>query len=78
MSVTTFTVPDWFDPASAAAPVFILQDGLSRFSAAGIEHSNSAALFEATVNPDAAKALASVTVSVTTGGRLVLYGATAY
>jgi hypothetical protein len=78
MSSTIFTVPDWFSPWTATAPVFVVQDGLSRFSTSGVDYSDSAALFGATVSPNPAKTLTSVTVSATSGGRLALYGATAY
>jgi hypothetical protein len=72
-------VPDWFQSFNAAAPVFVVQSGLSRFSVDGDDYSESGALYGAAVVVNAAKALATVTVATTaTGGRLVIYGATAY
>lgn len=78
-AVTSFTVPDWFQSGSATTPVFVVQSGLSRFSLDGDDFSHGAALYGAAVVVDATKALTSVTVATTaTGGRLVIYGATAY
>jgi hypothetical protein len=77
--VTSFTVPDWFQSWAASSPVFVVQSGISRFSSAGDDYSNGAALYGATVPANDAKTLASVTVTTAGGnGRFVLYGATAY
>jgi hypothetical protein len=77
-STTTFTVPDWFASFTAAAPVFVVTSGLSRYSAGGFDFSHGAALFGVRLTADPTKTLMSVTVSVSSGGRLALYGATAY
>ena len=76
----SFTVPDWFNSSQAVSPVFVVQSGLSRFSMlGGDDFREGAALYGASVVVNSAKALASVTVGTTaSGGRLVLYGATAY
>jgi hypothetical protein len=79
--VTSFTVPDWFQYSSAVAPVFVVQSGLSRFSAGTPDDdSDTPALYGATAQANPAKTLVSVTISVAGGSnnRFVLYGATAY
>jgi hypothetical protein len=77
--VTSFTVPDWFQSNTAAAPVFVVQDSLSRFSSGGDDYSTGAALYGATAVANPAKTLASVTVTTSgTTARFVLFGATAY
>jgi hypothetical protein len=71
------TIPNWFSPNPAFLNVFVLQDSLSRFSAAGFDSSDGYTLAGASASANSAKTLTSVTV----GGalsRLVLYGATAY
>jgi hypothetical protein len=76
-SRTTFTVPDWFTPGAAAAPVFVVASGFSRYSG-DFDFSHGASFYGATIAADPAKTLTSVTLAVTSGGRLAFYGATAY
>jgi hypothetical protein len=79
--VTSFTVPDWAQSFAAAAPVFVMQSDLSRFSSSvPTDFSDDFALYGATAQANPAKTLVSVTVTTAGGNdhRFVLYGATAY
>jgi hypothetical protein len=79
--VTSVIVPDWGQSSSAAAPVFVVQSDLSRFSMTDpTDFSDDFALYGITTVANPAKTLASVTVTVAGGetNRFILYGATAY
>jgi hypothetical protein len=80
-AVTSVIVPDWGQSSTAAAPVFVMQSDLSRFSMTHpTDFGDDFALYGVTTVANPAKTLVSVTVAVAGGSshRFILYGATAY
>ena len=78
-SSTTPTVPDWFQPIDASAPVFVVQQGLSRYSASGYERADMPALYGVAIATDSTRVLQQVHVDDAVGtARLTIYGANAY